>query len=93
MMVHEERWGLWILYNCSNWILHPDMVGVAVLTNYFKRPLVQAQMETMFCRYCGGYFIYAGEESALVPYLEHDFQRLDAMGYYTMKDEELQVGL
>jgi uncharacterized protein (DUF1786 family) len=47
----------------------------------------------MYCRYCGGYFIYAGEESALTPYLEHDFQRLNAMGYYTMKDEELQIQL
>jgi len=89
--LYEERWNVWLIYNCSNYIQHSDALGAAVLTNYAYMPRVTASMETKACSICGCGLVYAGKEDALLPYLMHDFERLRASGYNAIKDEELWV--
>jgi len=87
----EERWSLWQLYCCLDYLSHPFPVdiGVAVLTNYFYSPNVQAVMERRVCSYCGQSFFLAGQETALTPYLQHDVERFQSSRYHVMKDEEI----
>jgi hypothetical protein len=90
-VIREERWNLWMLYCCSNYANHPEgaPVGVAILTNYYYRPLVLSEMARRICTTCGGEMVFAGQESALTLFLQHDIERLKGYGYYIMKDEEL----
>ncbi len=85
----EERWTLWLFFDCINFLNHPDARGVAVLTNYFYAPKVIATIEERICSICGFPLIYIGEETALTPFLQHDFERIKKLGYNPMKDEEI----
>jgi len=80
-----------LLFPCSNQASHPADVGigVAILTNSFNRPRVFGTMGGRECSYCGSYFDFAGQETALMPYLQHDVDRMQAAGYLVMKDEEV----
>lgn len=90
----EERWSLWLLFRCSNFAEHPSdsQIGVAVIANPYYAPLVHEAMANRVCSVCGGPFEFIGHESALVPYLALDIERLSAGGFNIMKDEEVIWG-
>ena len=79
------------MFSCSNYLQHPDALGIAVLTNHANMHRVMASAETKACSICGWPFSYAGKEDALLPYLTHDFERLRVGGYNPIKDEELWI--
>jgi hypothetical protein len=87
----EERWAVWLMFSCANYMAHPDALGIAVLTNYSSMPRVMASTETKACSICGSGLSYAGKEDALLPFLTRDFERLSAGGYNPIKDEELWI--
>jgi hypothetical protein len=87
----EGRWSLWLLFRCENSANHPSdsQIGVAVIANPYYGPLVQDAMANSVCSICGSPFEFLGQESALLPYLAFDVERLTSMGFNIIKDEEL----
>jgi hypothetical protein len=94
-MLSESRWSIWLIFECINASNHGpgSQIGVAVLTNSFYAPMVIRKMDEKICSICGEPFFQVRQESALIPLLQHDIDRMTRSGYNVLKDEEVFSGL
>jgi len=90
---HEERWSVWLLFQCANHVSHVSDadIGVAIVTNSQNKPHVIETMGGKVCSVCGGNFELTLQETVLTPYLQYDLERFRLSRYHVMKDEELPL--